>query len=106
MWAGSLFLVDKRNYGVLLIEAGLAKLVQPMADRSACAAEYNVAESAAKKAGIKIWENYSAEEEEAARAAAALTLEAEADPTPDEDKQTVELEVTEVTLDLTRRALT
>lgn len=93
---GSLFLVDKRNYGVLLIEAGLAKLVQPMADRSACAAEYNVAESAAKKAGIKIWENYSAEEEEAARAAAALTLEAEADPTPDEDKQTVELEVTEI----------
>jgi len=93
---GNLFLPDKRNYGCLLLEAGLARLVQPMADRSTCAAELNASEAGAKKAGLKVWENYSAEEEEAARAAAKALAEANLDPTADEDKQVVELELTEI----------
>lgn len=94
---GSLFLADKRNYGVLLVEAGLARLVQPMADRSTCGAELHRAEDAAKKAHLKIWESYNAEEEEAALAAAKALADAELVPVEDKDKQVVELEMTEIT---------
>ena len=93
---GSLYLPDKRSYGPLLLEAGLARLVQPMADRSTNALELNEAETKAKKSGLKVWENYSAEEEEAARQAAKALAESELEPVADEEKQVVELELTEI----------
>ena len=45
---GVLYLGDKRNYAVALLEAGLAKRVQPAADRCACGAELAAAEDTAK----------------------------------------------------------
>lgn len=93
---GSLFLPDRRNYGVALLEEGLAKRVQPAADRCMCGAELAAAEDAAKAAGRKLWENYSAEADEAAAAAAAAAALAEQEPIPDEAKQVVEVELTEI----------
>jgi staphylococcal nuclease domain-containing protein 1 len=55
-----------------------------------------MAEMTAKTAGLKIWENYSAEAEKDAAAAAAAVAAAEQDPIPDSQKQVVELSVTEV----------
>lgn len=80
----------------MLPQAGLARLVQPMADRSSNAAELQAAEAVAKKANLKVWVNYSAEEEEAARAAAQAMAQAELEPVSDDDKQKVELEITEI----------
>ena len=93
---GVLHLSDKRNYGAALLEAGLAKRVQPAADRCSCAAELATAEDGAKAAGLKVWENYSAEEDEAAAAAATAAALAEQEPIPDEQKQVVQLELTEI----------
>jgi len=93
---GALFLPDKRSYSVLLLEAGLARPVQPMADRSAYGAELAAAARTAREAGLKLWENYSAEEEEAARAAAEELRLQEAEPTPDDEKQVVKLVLTEI----------
>lgn len=93
---GNLFLADKRNYAPLLLEAGLAKVVQPAADRSSCGAELTAAEAVAKDAGLKVWENYSAEEEAAAKASAAAAALAEVEPVPDAQKQVVTLEITEI----------
>ena len=91
-----MLLIGRRNYGVLLLEAGLARLMQPMADRSANAAELKAAEDAAKKVSLKVWENYNAEEEAAARAAAEALAAVELEPIADEDKQLVEIEITEI----------
>lgn len=93
---GNMFLPDKRNYGVLLVEAGLARLVQPAADRSSCGSALAEAERAAKSDSLKIWENYSAEEEAANHAQAELIALEEAEPMPDEKKQVVELMLTEI----------
>lgn len=93
---GSLYLPDKRNYAVALVEAGLAKLVQPAADRCACAAELAAAEQSARSSNLQLWANYSAEAEAEEAAAAAATALAEQEPTPDEQKQVVELELTEL----------
>ena len=60
------------------------------------AAELQAAEAVAKKANLKVWVNYSAEEEEAARAAAQAMAQAELEPVSDDDKQKVELEITEI----------
>ena len=93
---GALFLPDKRNYAVPLLEAGLAKLMQPMADRSTYGVDLTAAERVAKAANAKLWENWSAAEEaEAAKERAAAAL-ADAEPTADADKQMVELAVTEI----------
>ena len=93
---GNLYLADKRNYGVLLVEAGLARLVQPAADRSPAGPELAEAERKAKAASLKIWEGYSEAEEAASRAQAELIALEEAGPTPDEKKQVVELSLTEI----------
>jgi len=93
---GTLYIGDKKNYGTMLLEAGLAKRVPPAAERSAHAAELLVAEEVAKAANLKVWEGYSAEEEEAAREVAATAARAEQDAVPDEQKQSVELELTEI----------
>uniref|UniRef100_A0A7S2GFY6 Uncharacterized protein n=1 Tax=Haptolina brevifila TaxID=156173 RepID=A0A7S2GFY6_9EUKA len=93
---GSLFLSDKRNYSVALLEEGLAKRVQPAADRSTCGAELATAEETAKAANKALWENYSAEADEAAVAAATAAALAEQEPTPDEQKQMVDIELTEI----------
>jgi len=93
---GSLFLADKRNYSVALLEEGLAKRVQPAADRSTCSAELGAAEESAKAASRNLWENYSAEADEAANAAATAAALAEQEPIPDEQKQVVEIELTEI----------
>ena len=93
---GNLYLADKRNYGVLLVEAGLARLVQPAADRSPAGPELAEAERKAKSQSLKIWEGYSEAEEAASRAQAELIALEEAGPTPDEKKQVVELSLTEI----------
>jgi staphylococcal nuclease domain-containing protein 1 len=93
---GTLLLPDKRNLAPVLLEAGLATLVQPAADRSTYASELSAAEATAKMAGLKVWENYSAEAEKEAAAAAAAAAAAEQDPTPDAQKQVVELTITEI----------
>lgn len=93
---GSLFLPDKRNLGVTLLEAGLAQRIPPAADRSAHGHELAAAEDSAKKANLKVWENYSELQEAEARAAAAAQAAAEEEPTPDSQKQVLELEVVEI----------
>jgi len=93
---GTILLGDKKNYNVMLLEAGLAKRVPPAADRSLHASALSQAEDVAKAAGRKVWENYSQEEEEAAREAATVAARAEQDAIPDEQKQVVELELTEI----------
>ena len=92
----NLYLADKRNYGALLVEAGLARLVQPAADRSPAGPELAEAERKAKSQSLKIWEGYSEAEEAASRAQAELIALEEAGPTPDEKKQVVELSLTEI----------
>lgn len=96
VFMGSLFLGEKGDYSVMLLEAGLAKRQLPAADRSPHAADLARAEDKAKSTGLKVWETYSQEEEEAAREAAAAAARAEQDAVPDGQKQVVELELTEI----------
>jgi len=93
---GSLFLPDKRNHGVLLLEEGLASRIPPAADRSTYADELFHAEEKAKTANSKIWEGYSEEQEAEAKAKAAEAAAAEAEPVPDSQKQMVQLMLTEI----------
>ncbi|KAL3924316.1 MAG: hypothetical protein SGPRY_003952 [Prymnesium sp.] len=87
---GSLFLLDKRNLSVLLLEQGLASIAG-YANEALISAE-----ATAKAASRKVWEGYS--EEQAAEAAQARAAEAaaEMEPTPDSQKQVVKLEMTEI----------
>lgn len=93
---GSIYTSDKRNYATSLVEAGLAKLVQPAADRCLCAADLVAAETRAKAASAKVWEGYSAEAEEAARQERQAAALAEQEPTPDAEKQVFTLMLTEI----------
>jgi len=93
---GSVFLPDKRNLAVVLLEQGLASLVPGAADRSAYADELHGAEDKAKAASVKVWEGYSAEVEAEAEAARSAAAAAEMEPVPDAQKQVVELNLTEI----------
>ena len=96
MFFGALHLLDKRNLGVSLLEAGLAQRIPPAADRSAHGLELAAAEESAKKANLKVWENYSAEQAAAAAAAAAAGAAAEEDAVPDAQKQVLNLEIVDI----------
>eukprot|EP00316_Scyphosphaera_apsteinii_P007722 CAMPEP_0119344144 /NCGR_PEP_ID=MMETSP1333-20130426/106819_1 /TAXON_ID=418940 /ORGANISM="Scyphosphaera apsteinii, Strain RCC1455" /LENGTH=892 /DNA_ID=CAMNT_0007356571 /DNA_START=39 /DNA_END=2717 /DNA_ORIENTATION=- len=93
---GSLFLPDKRNLGVLVLEAGLAERMGAAADRSTYGDELYKAEEAAKSANRKIWENYSEAQEAERKAEAEAVAAAEQEPIPDSQKQMVQLTLTEI----------
>jgi len=93
---GSLYLPDKRNLGVALLEAGLASRIPPAADRSTYGESLWKAEELAKKEGRKIWENYNEEQEIAEKAAAAAAAANEAAPLADSQKQHVQITLTEI----------
>jgi len=93
---GSLYLPDKRNLGVVLLESGLASRIPPAADRSVHAEALYNAEDSAKKAGLKIWENYSEEQEAEAKRAALAAAADEQEPVPDSSKTVVQLTLCEI----------
>jgi len=93
---GSLFLPDKRNLGVALLQAGLSARFGPAADRSTYGEEMWRAEEAAQKANLKVWEGYSAEKAAAEKAEAEAAREAEEEATPDSQKPKVALMLTEI----------
>ncbi|KAL1500074.1 hypothetical protein AB1Y20_012749 [Prymnesium parvum] len=87
---GALYLPDKRNLSVLLLEQGLASVVG-FASEALVAAE-----ATAKAASLKIWEGYSAERDAEAAQARAAEEAAEMEPLPDAQKQMVKLSLTEI----------
>jgi len=93
---GSLYLPDKRNLGVALLEMGLASRIPPAADRSTYGEALWKAEEAAKKESRKIWENALEEEAAAAKAEAAAAAAAAQEPVPDAQKQHVQMTLTEI----------
>jgi len=93
---GALHLVDKRNLGVSLLEGGLAQRIPPAADRSAHGLELAAAEEGAKKANLKVWENYSEQQAAAAAAAAAAGAAADEEAVPDAQKQVLNLEIVDI----------
>lgn len=65
---GTLFL-NRKNFQVQILEAGLGKVIRPAAERSVYGTEFFAAEELAKEKLRKLWKDYDAEAEAAARAA-------------------------------------